>query len=455
MKNKKLTEPATAFLKFVRSKMLTKVLRKGEEDSKGVYLGQADIERFFPYPKCNKKAEIQCLIDKGELIVTPIKSSNGFCYEAKPGAYDLSLLKPIIQKPDALTQKIKNHLRLVSLPVDAPSTPYFNLFLKHGNQYTDLFFNVDNFSGRVHTPVSSFHRTHRPNLLLNGEPIASFDVAQSQPTILAKILKANIGENAFSSWINSGKDVYEILQEKAGLKDRDESKNLFYLISFSKPNDQLLKYFGEADWISWINKYKSSIDRRNPKHETKPHSNMAWMLQMTEVLIMRKIWNELANINIPFLTVHDEIICCQSDAFRVRLIMDEILSKEYPVYKLNISPELNGKTEISIQPSVKVEQPNRFIPKKNSYPCKQETLNLKNEQPEPTTIKISQTIAFVDTSGKLFIKSPFSSSFLAYNTVNEYNHRLCTPTVVNADKIETANMTKVEIDSETLTIKIN
>ena len=114
------------------------------------------------------------------------------------------------QQLDSLTTKMRSYLQMVSLKEDSGSTDYFDLFLELKNQYLSLFFTVDLFSGRVHTPVSSFKREYRPNILIEGEQTSSLDVSTMQPTLLGKILEIQIGINEYSEWINEGRDIYLI-----------------------------------------------------------------------------------------------------------------------------------------------------------------------------------------------------------------------------------------------------
>jgi len=209
------------------------------------------------------------------------------------------------------------------------------MFLKYRNEYLDLFFTVDDFAGRVHTPISSLSHEIRPYLLLCGENTVSFDVSQMQPTLLANILYQNVGENAFSASIFEGVDVYAMLQEKAGLSTRNEAKKRFFEMLFSKPSQQMEELFEGANFIQWINNYKSIIEPRNPHSKHKQYSNLAWLLQTYEVLVMTSIWRNLGEKAIPVLTVHDEIICRQSDTDKVDTIFSNELSKHFQSFKIN------------------------------------------------------------------------------------------------------------------------
>ena len=254
----------------------------------------------------------------------------------KAGPIAPYLLEPQrVQQLDSLTTKMRSYLQMVSLKEDSGSTDYFNVFLQLKNLYLNFFFTVDLFSGRVHTPVSSFKREYRPNILIEGEQTSSLDVSTMQPTLLGKILEIQIGINEYSEWINEGRDIYLIIQTKEKLDSRDRAKKRYYEIFFSKPNKQLAELFGNANWVNWINEIKSKPLKANPRTQKKQHSNLAWLLQTSEVKIMREVWQGLVNANIFFLSVHDEVIIKVIDAKKAEEIFNNVLTKHFKFYKLN------------------------------------------------------------------------------------------------------------------------
>lgn len=85
--------------------------------------------------------------------------------------------------------------------------------------------------------------------------------------------------------------------------------------------------------LRWINAYKSRIEPRNP-HRDKSHTNLAWLLQSSEVKIFTEIWTEMAQNGIPFISVHDSIICRKSDQDRALSIFNNQLSKHFITFKL-------------------------------------------------------------------------------------------------------------------------
>lgn len=344
-------EAAIKFLTLVRTKQLIASLYqpRGHQTNtmEPVHIGQKEIETLcYPYPKYNRKAELEILVQMNELSITKKLNKNGreaFYYSTlREREVDLSLIKPRKQTLNIVTVLMKQNLKHVSLLEGAASTPYFDAFL-NGKNYLDLFFFQDLFSGRIHTPVSNFHRILRPNILIADQRTISFDVSTMQPLLLGKILKEQIGENEFSNWIDSGIDIYEMVKEKAGLKTRQEGKDLvLQKLLFCKSNEALNKLFGNANWIIWINKYKSSYEPLNKNSKTKPHSNMAWLLQTTEVRLMKKIWARLLEEEIIFLTVHDEIIVQIKNGEKAQGIMHEVLNKELTFFKLTRSDYKNN-----------------------------------------------------------------------------------------------------------------
>ena len=402
-----MTEAQEIFLKYVRTKMVFSLrLRGDKEGMQPVYIPSEGIDkRFFPFPKYDRKKEIQQLIDLGELSVLQRGQAN--TYEAlRAGGFDLNLLQAKPIPNNATIRHMLQNIKLVSLPQDAASTPYFDLFLKYKNVRPDLFFTVDGFCGRIHTPVSNFHRIHRPNILLNNQHTTSLDVATMQPLLLGKILYKAIGDNEYSTWINSGEDIYIKLQNKADLSNRDEAKKKFFEILFSKPSNALRDLFGASEWINWINDYKQANVPANPHYKDKPHSNLAWLLQTTEVKIMTEVWTRLVSNKIPFLSVHDEIIIQVSRVKEAESIMQEVLSREFQYFK--ICGKVSAPVELTI---LNLQTENLGLKVLNPKNWEQEITELENyfakiELPtQPVNLKPGNTII----NCSLFIEKQFAT----------------------------------------------
>jgi len=310
---------------YIRTKMLFKLRFKHLDDYTTIKLHSSELTRF----KVNHST-LYRLAEKGEIWY----DCDGNFKALQAGAIDITLLKKKSIQLSSLNKWMKEQLKFVDLPISKPIPQYFEVFIKCRDKLLDMFFTVDEFCGRVHTPITSLQRELRPLLRLYGEAVVSLDVAQMQPTLLAKILTANVGINDFSNSINNGTDIYILIQEKANLTTREEAKKLLFKILFGYPSKALSELFGDADWINWINEYKSRTEYRNP-HKDKPHTNLAWLLQNSEVQIMTKVWQSLAGNGIPFLSVHDEIIIRLSDAEKAEAIFKVVLREQFVYYKIN------------------------------------------------------------------------------------------------------------------------
>jgi hypothetical protein len=324
------------FLEYVRALQFCQNALKVDRKDSFVFVSMNDIQRRFLN---NPSEDIEKLIADGELEVKQITTKKGHkCYLYKtlrPGYYDLTLLKPKGKELDKTTSKMMLVLKDVSLKQGSESTFYFDEFLKHKNELTRLFFNVDRFSGRVHTPITSFKGEFRKNILIENMETISIDVVTMQPILLGKILEIEIGENEYSNWINEGKDIYLVFQEVLGINDRSIAKERFFEILFAPANMKLNSIFGDANWINWINAYKSKPVFKNPHSVEKNHSNLAWLLQSTEVKIMRQVWENLLAQNIAFLSVHDEIIVKIEDYHIAKSIFSDVLNSNFKFYKLS------------------------------------------------------------------------------------------------------------------------
>lgn len=336
-----LTDAHQKFVVFVRTKQfLSASMIKGIKPGDPVHITLKEIEqRFFVYPEYNQKVALQQLQQAGEIAISERKSKNGnkmYLYAAlRARDLDASLIEPEPLELGKTGRYMFECLQRVSLPGRAGTTPYFNFFLQNKLDFPELFFRMDKFAKRIHTPVTNLKSEYRNHLLIDGVPTIAFDVGQMQPTLLAKILSNEIGSNQFSRWINQGFDIYETLQAKAGLSTRKEAKDRFYQITFAPPSNELAELFGQSNWIDWINHYKRTPNPDNPHDKIKRYSALAWRLQNEEVRIMRRVWRKLHQAGIPFLSVHDEIITKLTDSYTANKLLTETLSDEFENFKIN------------------------------------------------------------------------------------------------------------------------
>lgn len=323
------------FLTYVRTLQFWQLRLKGKETD-FVYIPSDEVKKY--------NINLQSLIDRSVIEVKEqlsIKGNKYHTYKAlQKGNINLSLIKPKGNELNSTHKQMMSYLMNVSLPTEAPRTIYFDVFLKYREYEPQLFFTVDNFSKRVHTPVTSFSKEYRPNLLLFGEKTTSFDVVTMQPLLLGKILKNEIGSNEFSDWISNGNDIYIKLQDKANLNTRDEAKKKFFEMLFGKPNKQLEALFNATNWINWINEFKNKPFTPNPHTLEKNHSNLAYLLQSTEVELMSKVWIKLIECNIPFVSVHDEVIVRKQNSIETLKLFNSVLEKHFSYFKINHDTEL-------------------------------------------------------------------------------------------------------------------
>lgn len=343
------------FVEYIRTKQFMLNAIKGVDPNTFVFISMNEIKSRF---LVNPHEDIKSLVEAGEIEVKKSKSAKGYIFYSykvlKAGYYDLNLTEPKGKELTYTTERMMNILKDVSLKKDSPSTQYFNSFLEHKNQLLRIFFNVDEFSGRVHSPVTSFKSEYRHNILIDGKETTSLDVVTMQPVLLGEILKKTIGENDFSSWINEGRDIYLMLQSKANLKSRDVAKKRFFEILFSRPNYSLKNMFGNSNWITWINEIKNKPFNENPHTLEKNHSNLAYILQISEVNIMTEVWCNLLDNEIKFISVHDEIIIKQSDNYKAKEIFSHVLSKYLSYFRL--SDKLSSDKKQANNSEVKAEK---------------------------------------------------------------------------------------------------
>lgn len=317
-------------LKYIRTKQVYNTRIKDNEFPEWVYLTSEEISKFGGNSLLNRN------IRQGYILKHPNKPNTYSTYIN--GDYDLSLLEvPFYKEP--LYNSMYEHLLHVDLPelkINSNDLFWFSTFLSFRHILKSIFFKVDDFSGRIHTPITNLKKEYRKNLKFYGENTASLDIATFQPTLLAKVLFDNIGANDFSTYIYQQNDIYLLIQDKLKLETREQAKTEFCTILFGKGNSRLSKLFPNADWIDWINDFKKLEILENPSNKLKPYTNLVWLLQNYEVKLMNKIWNTLVINEIPFITVHDEIIVPESYKLDAYMIMYEVLSNEIPNIKIII-----------------------------------------------------------------------------------------------------------------------
>lgn len=325
---------------FIRTKLVFKSRLKDLKDYDRVKIYRYELRNIG----CYDPRLLQELVQEGRIT---FDDQWFFTIKEKQGKIDISLLVNASRK-DKTTKPLtplhlwmRNQLHYVELKdVNKKDIPvYFSTFMKYRDKHIEHFFKVDNFSERIHTPVVNLKGDLRFKIRFHGKRIASLDVHQMQPTILARVLYDNVGSNTFSDAIFNGKDIYNRLKEEASLEDRPAAKKYFFQLIFGQPMNDIRRLFkGDPKWVDWINKYKSTTEPKNPHHHLQ-HTNLAWLLQYSEVQVMTDIWNDLKKKDIPFLSIHDEILCKITDTDKVKKVMENQLKKHFRTFTINVKTE--------------------------------------------------------------------------------------------------------------------
>ena len=325
------------FTTYVRTKLVFQHRFKGLKDYDTVKIYVYELKKL----NVNKGPLLYSLKQDGEIWYD---DKGNFRPIKRDGPLDPSLLEVTRKRVKERVRLTPLHLWMrqqllhvtLSMPVsDIPV--YFSSFLDLRRTQIESFFTVDSFSGRVHTPVVNLKGEFREYLRFHNRKLVSLDVKQMQPTILAKVLEDNVGSNSFADAIFRGEDVYLILQRGAKLSTRPEAKKLLFQLIFGKPKEDIGKMFeGDTSWVDWINSYKKKVEPRNP-HSKDLHTNLAWLLQFNEVKIMTDVWQELMDQEIPFLTIHDAVLCSKVHSKAVFSIMEEKLSKHFTNFEVTMS----------------------------------------------------------------------------------------------------------------------
>lgn len=186
----------------------------------------------------------------------------------------------------------------------------------------------DNFSGRIHTPLTSLPTELRNYIKMrDGRSVSSIDLVSSQPNILAHILHEQDSNNEFSQAFFASDDIYIDLKSKLRLNTRKDAKKVFFKSVFGDGTSDECVLFG--------NMYPRSAEMlwqmrhmEIPKNPSKKkHSNIAWLLQNKETEIFSEIWRQLQKRGITFFTIHDQLLSSADDIFSVKLIAEQVTAK--------------------------------------------------------------------------------------------------------------------------------
>lgn len=194
-----------------------------------------------------------------------------------------------------------------------------------------IWYQFDNY-GRFHSNYTILKRHIREKCLtINGEEIEELDIKNSQPLLLAKIIKDSgkvgdfVDKNEFETFCELVKEgrLYQHFIDVYKYKDKsDVKKNLIYKVLFGENGthkDKANKIFRKAfpTIHDFIKNYKSS---------KKSYKSLSHALQRIESeLIFNKIIKEIMNkdMSISLFTVHDSICFPKSYKYTIEEIFNK------------------------------------------------------------------------------------------------------------------------------------
>lgn len=198
----------------------------------------------------------------------------------------------------------------------------------------------DDFSGRLHSNITSLRKEYRDYLTIDGEKLIEIDIRNSQSVFLAKRIKKELGSNISYNQYEFIKEaekgtLYDfiadlIISKEKDLRDHDEVReevklNLqkLYFSDDYKHISKFHKLFKDMfpDVLTFINTIKSKSSTGGKE--------FACLLQSLEKrTILNIILPKAYELGIDALTIHDSFLVKVSQAKELELIIKE---EELPI----------------------------------------------------------------------------------------------------------------------------
>lgn len=175
-------------------------------------------------------------------------------------------------------------------------------------------------SGRVFSGLTQIPREYRHLIRLRGQPLMGVDVRNSQPLILAAVIRKERPEMAgasdvveYTSLCERG-ELYDALAVKAGMSP-DATKKRFFAVFFGRVPLQswtlskLTKTFRDTFPTAW--KIVCELKTRDTPTIRANHANLARLMQKMESdIVIQDAAASLLQRGIPVLTIHDSLLSC-------------------------------------------------------------------------------------------------------------------------------------------------
>lgn len=215
-----------------------------------------------------------------------------------------------------------------------------------------------NFGGRIYHPIVNMNkvvRRHKGAITIEGENVCECDLKCSQVEFFNHMMNNLVKGNDFSQWFESVDDPYvEVIKlfPNENLIDRDSGKTFMFRLMYGKVppiSAQNKDAFAHQKFCNqWqiagetLTGIKMIDVDGNPKtmdnQWQKKYTNSPFLMTIYETETFGVIWQELHHKDIPFVTLHDGIMCKESDAVLVKSVMEETL-------KTVIRPEIEVKIQ--------------------------------------------------------------------------------------------------------------
>ncbi|MFB6318402.1 hypothetical protein [Saccharicrinis sp. FJH54] len=228
----------------------------------------------------------------------------------------------------ATTKEITKGMHIMTLEEYLDQSRFYYDYITLWNESTKIektsFVSIDSFGNRFHSIFTTLPSFFRNYLHLDGSThIVGLDLAQSQPTLLAKMLLDEIGQNEFTMAVNSG-DVYSYYPY-----ERSNAKKQFLRSIFS--NRYSKSFFELSRQFPSLGQYILKIQNTQMYRDGKKipsYKNTSCILQRFESRLFRKIWSKLLNSEIQFINVHDGIYVSADKVEITKEIIEKILENE-------------------------------------------------------------------------------------------------------------------------------
>jgi len=262
-------------------------------------------------------------------------------------------------------------------------------------QQGDIFYSVDQTSGRFHSNLTNLPESLRHFIRINGKQLANIDIKNSQP-YLSTILLTDPGKvspfaksrelsmflqtlkkaesmdvTIFNYLVFNGK-LYEFLMEKGFAKDRRETKRQLFIVMFGPVTYWSKQHEIFESWFPSVYERFAIIKGHARGNKFKSYKRFAILLQSIEAHLVLDIILTRINKEHPLtiaITIHDSVMTSilTSDVEAVQKIMNDELTK-FVGYRPSLKVENSTFLNLHINSSKELEG--------KGYECRDSTITI-------------------------------------------------------------------------------